>query len=378
MRVQTIQKRQTDRNVAAYARVSTLAESQEESYETQVKYYTEYITQEAGWNFVKVYADRGISGTSAEKRPGFMEMIRDAEAGRIDLILCKSVSRFSRNYEEAQKYMHLLKSLGVEVQFEKEGLSTFDPQTDMMIGALMAVAQQDSKSISENIRWAYKRLGDQGIRHVGNNHLLGYDEIDGEMTPNKDRWIIELIYQRYAEGKDISQILVELREKGAKTLRKHKDFSHYHVRSILKNEVYAGDRNMWKTPSKNYLTKKVDPTVKRESHYIRDHHTPIISRELWDKVQERLQWEEEHKTGWTTRRIDSHPYFNRIICGICGQPYRRTFYRLKTTGKNVPMWKCINRFKGKCWARVVSESEVAPVLEKADKVKVTEFSLEAL
>ena len=107
-------------------------------------------------------------------------------------------------------------------------------------------------------------------------------------------------------------------------------------------------------------------------------YTPIISRELWDKVQERLKWEEEHKTGWTTRRIDSHPYFNRIVCGICGQPYRRTFYRLRTTGENVPMWKCINRFKGKCWARVVSESEVTPMLEKADKVKVTEFSLEAL
>ena len=377
MRVQTIQKRQTDRNVAAYARVSTLAESQEESYETQVYFYTDYIRQQEGWHFIKVYADRGISGTSAEKRPGFMEMIRDAEAGRIDLILCKSISRFSRNYEEAQKYTHMLKSIGVEVQFEKEGLSTFDPQTDMMIGALMAVAQQESKSISENIRWAYKRLGSQGIRHVGNNHLLGYDEIDGEMIPNKDKWIIELIFQRYAEGKAISQIVKELKEKGAKTLRSQKDFSHSRIRAILQNEVYVGDRNMWKTPARNYLTKKPDPTIKREPLYIQDHHTPIVSRDLWEKAQERLQWDKEHKNDSPNQRVDSHPYFNRIICGCCGQPYRRTFYRMKS-GQNIPMWKCINRFKGTCWARVVPESEVAPVLEKADKVKVTEFGVEAL
>ncbi len=378
MKVQTIQRRQTNRNVAAYARVSTQAESQEESYATQVQYYTDLITQRPGWNFIKVYADRGITGTSAEKRPGFIEMIRDAQAGAIDLILCKSVSRFSRNYQEAQKFTHMLKGLGIEVIFEKEGLSTFDPQTDMLLGALMAVAQQESKSISDNLRWAHKRLADMGIRHVGSNHLLGYDEIDGEMIPNKDKWIIELIFQCYADGMSIGQIKDELKEKGAKTLRKKEDFEYSQISDILKNEVYVGDRLFGKTPARNYLTKKPDPSIQREERYVKDHHAPLISRELWDKVQAKLKADAEERKEGTKPRRDSHPYFNRIICGSCGEPYRRSFYCMKKTKEKIPVWKCRNRIKGTCWARIVPESEIAPILEKADTVKVTEFAIEPI
>ena len=152
MIIRTIAKKETAKRVAAYARVSTMSESQDESFNRQRSYYTDFISQQPNWSLVNIYADRGITGTSAEKRPGFQQMIRDAKAGKIDLILCKSISRFSRNYEEAQKYTHLLKALGIEVQFEKEGVSTNDPQTDMILGTLMAVAQQESKSISDNIR----------------------------------------------------------------------------------------------------------------------------------------------------------------------------------------------------------------------------------
>ena len=139
-----------------------------------------------------------------------------------------------------------------------------------------------------------------------------------------------------------------------------------------------GDRNMNKTPVRNYLTKKRDPNVHREPRYIRDHHTPIISRELWEKVQARLQQEAEHKDDGSRPRVTSHPFFNRIICGCCGQPYRRTSYKMRKTGETVPMWKCKNRLKGECWARIIPESEVAPVLETAEKVRVTEFSVEPL
>ena len=375
MIIRTIQKTDSAKRVAAYARVSTLAESQEESYETQVRYYTDYIGQAKDWSIVKVYADKGITGTSAEKRPGFMEMIRDAKARKIDLILCKSISRFSRNYEEAQRYTHLLKGLGVEVRFEKEGLSTSDPQTDMVLGTMMAVAQQESKSISENIRWAYKRLGEQGIRHVGNNHVLGYDEVDGEMVPNQSKWIIETIFQRYADGKSIPAIVKELNEKGAKTLRNGSQFVCSTVINILRNEVFVGDRLIEKTPSRNYLTKKADPTIERETNYVKDHHKPIITRTLWDAVQERLRQEDNSRHKKCKPRLDSHPYYGRVICAFCGQPFRR-FTRKSKSGELFSVWKCSSQNKGECENRIIRETELEHMIGENQSIIVSGYAFE--
>ena len=376
MIIRTIAKQETIKKVAAYARVSTLAESQDESFDTQVKYYSDLITGTKDWSMVKIYADKGITGTSAEKRPGFQEMIRDANAGKIDIILCKSISRFARNVEEAQHYVHDLMALGIEIRFEKDGLSTSDPQIDLVLGMKMVVAQQESKSISENIRWANQRLADMGVHHVGSNHLLGYDEIDGEMIPNKDKWIIEIIFQCYADGLSISQIQKELTKKDAKTLRRQGEFQYSQIKAILKNEVYVGDRLICKTPIRNYLTKKPDPSIQRKTVYVKDHHDPIISRELWEKVQARMKMELEAKKEEPRPRCDSHPFFNRIICGSCGAPYRRNFYSRRADKGVIPVWKCQNRSKRKCWARIVPESEIAPIIEKADKVKITEFTIE--
>ena len=377
MIIRTIAKKETAKRVAAYARVSTMSESQDESFNRQRSYYTDFISQQPNWSLVNIYADRGITGTSAEKRPGFQQMIRDAKAGKIDLILCKSISRFSRNYEEAQKYTHLLKALGIEVQFEKEGVSTNDPQTDMILGTLMAVAQQESKSISDNLRWTNQRLAEQGIHHVGSNHLLGYDEVNGEMTPNKDRWIIELIFQRYAEGTGVTAILDELKAKGAKTLRTGNDFKCSNIISILRNEVYCGDRNILKSAARNYLTKKVDPSLKRKSHYVSNHHEGIVSRQLWDAAQERLKLEKASKQTGSRPRKDHHPFFDRVICAACGQPYRRCLWKNRR-GETTPMWKCNGRAKGECYARIVREYELKTVMAKAERVKVTEFGLEAV
>lgn len=378
MIIRTIARKEPSWRVAAYARVSTLAESQEESYDTQMKYYSDYIGSNSGWNMVKIYSDKGITGTSAEKRPGFQEMIRDAQDGKIDIILCKSLSRFSRNYEEAQKYTHMLKGIGVEIRFEKEGLSTLDPQMDMALGVMMAVAQQESKSISENIRWTYRRLGEQGIRHVGSNHLLGYDEINGVMTPNADRWVVELVFQRYAEGRRVSDIMQELKDKGAKTLQKQNEYDYKNVLNILKNEVYVGDRLMQKTPARNYLTKKPDPTIQREPKYYRDHHTPIITRDLWNTVQERLERERKAKEAGVLPRKDSHPYYGRIICGCCGKPYRRRTHKCRN-GDQFPVWKCSGRIKGDCKGRIVREPEVEQLLTATNRIIVrdSDFDLVA-
>ena len=377
MIIRTIAKKDTTKRVAAYARVSTLEESQDESYETQVRYFSELINNTNGWSIVKIYADKGITGTSADKRPGFQEMIRDANARKIDIILCKSISRFARNVEEAQRYIHDLKALDVVIRFEKEGLTTADPQIDLVLGMKMVVAQQESKSISENIRWANQRLAERGIRHVGSNHLLGYDEIDGELTPNKDKWIIELIFQLYSEGTTIPAILDVLKEKGAKTLRTGGDFRCSNIVSILKNEVYCGDRNILKTPVRNYLTKKIDPSVKRESHYVQDHHEGIVTHQQWESAQKRMQLEKAKKQISGRPRKDHHPYFDRIVCASCGQPYRRCL-RKNRHGETIPVWKCSGRSKGECCGRIVREDELTEVMSKANKIRVTGSSLEVV
>ena len=197
MIIRRIAKQVTRRKVAAYARVSTLTEEQEESYETQINYYTKLAEQTEGWEMVGLYADPGISGTSAKKRPEFMRMINDARNGKIDLILCKSVSRFSRNFKEAQELIHELKAGNVEVWFEKEGIHTFDPSTDLIFSMMAAISQEESRSISENVKWSYRKRGEQGIRHIGNFRMLGYDDVDGKLTPNKDAWIVRMIFDEY-------------------------------------------------------------------------------------------------------------------------------------------------------------------------------------
>ena len=237
MIIRKIERKAEAKRVAAYARVSTLDEDQEESYETQVNYYTRRIAATEGWVFVGMYADQGITGTSAEKRPNFMRLLDDARAGKIDLILCKSVSRFSRNYADAQKYVHELKSYHVEIRFEKDGINTFDSSADLIFSLSAAIAQEESRHISENVKWAYRKLAERGIRHIGSHRALGYAEVDGKLTPNEDAWIVKQIYEDYAAGLLPSEIINHLTEADAKRLRVEKDFDWTTLLRMLRNEI---------------------------------------------------------------------------------------------------------------------------------------------
>ena len=180
------ERHQRRKRVAAYCRVSTLDSSQEESYETQKEYYEDFIRCHDEWDFAGIYADQGISGTSAEKRPQFMACIEDAIGGKIDLILVKSISRFSRNIVDCQSYVAKLKSYGVEVYFEKESLSTMDPSSGMIFSLMGLIAQSESESISQNVKWAIRKRQEEGTYVYGNNRIFGYDTIDGQLVPNKD------------------------------------------------------------------------------------------------------------------------------------------------------------------------------------------------
>ena len=204
MRVQRIPSRYEckKKRVAAYCRVSTRDASQEESFETQLAYYTQYIKGNPDWVFVRIYADHGVSGVSTRKRPEFLEMIHDALAGKIDLILVKSISRFSRNLVDCQNYIAQLKDKGVEVRFEREGISSFDPTSGFIFSLLSAVAQDESRSISENIKWGYKKRFERGEYCLGSNRILGYDKdpMTKKLVPNKDAWIVRLAFERFVQG----------------------------------------------------------------------------------------------------------------------------------------------------------------------------------
>lgn len=350
-------------NVAAYARVSTLSEEQDESFETQVKYYENLIKKSAQWNFVGVYADHGKSGLSAEARPEFMRMIQDALDGKIDIILVKSISRFGRNSLESQTYVHKLKEKGVEVRFEREQISSFDPQSDMVFSFLVAVAQEESRSISQNVRWTNDKMAKQGIRHLGSNRILGYDEVNGVLTPNKDAWVVKYIFEEYAAGKSMQQICDALEKKGFVTMKGKSKMSPSVISFILRNELYKGDQRIQKKPPKDLLTKKPDYSKEYTSYYVEDNHEGIVSKELWDKVQEMLA---TPKTSYM--RKDSHPLKDRVICGECGMPLKRVTRRGHKT------WVCKGRHSGSgCKCAIIKEEILEKKLEEGGCKKITVY-----
>ena len=359
-------KTEKKKRVAAYARVSTTQENQEESFESQVAYFTDYIQSSLGWEFVKVYSDEGFSGVSAKKRPGFMAMIEDAKAGKMDLILVKSISRFARNSLEAQTYMHLLKELNVEIRFQREDISSFDPQAEMIFNFLVVLAQEESKSISQNVKWSYEKLGKQGIRHIGNNRVLGYDEVDGELVPNKDAWIVKLIFMEYAEGKSTIQIANELERQGAKTLRGKERFHPDTIAGMLRNEIYKGDRLLQKTPHSNVLTHRPEKGTAYNSFYVENDHEAIISDELWDEVQRELEVA-------TTRY--SHYLTGKVICGECGSPFVRVT-RSNKSGK-FKNWVCADRRAGKhgegCQCIILREEELLEMIGPGEFASITVY-----
>ena len=331
--------------MAAYARVSTLEEEQEESFETQNRYYSKLIRSTPRWSFVKVYADKGRSGSSADLRPGFQQMMADARSGLIDLILVKSVSRFARNVIDANDYIHELKALNVEVRFDREGISSFDPSADMVFSILAATAQEEIRSMSEKVKWTNRRLMEQGIHHVGSFHTLGLDEIKGKLTPNKDAWIIKQVFEDYAAGLSTVEIARHLNSLGARTLRACSDFQSGTVEKILCNESYVGDRLLQKRAPKNYLTHRPDESQAYDSRYITNDHEGIVSRELWDKVQMMRQTHREQMNAGVYIKKSCHPLYGKVFCGTCGRPCCRRIVRNHDRSKEAT-WVCVDRFKG--------------------------------
>jgi len=280
------------KRVAAYCRVSTDEEVQSTSFDLQVKHYTEYIGAQENWVLAGIYADEGISGTQVKHREQFQKMIEDCEAGQIDMIITKSISRFARNTVDCLTTIRKLKGLKnpVEIYFEKERLSSLDEKTDMILNLMASIAQEESRSISANIRWAIKNRMKNGTQKIPTSGLLGYDtDEDGNMViVAQEAEIVRTIYKSFVQGVHPGLIAVRLNALNLKTVYGN-EWSSSSVRKILRNEKYCGDVLMQKTITVDYLshTSKINEG-EAEQYYIADHHDPIVSREIWDRAQELL------------------------------------------------------------------------------------------
>lgn len=284
------------RRVAAYARVSTNKESQQTSYEAQVQYYTDYIKKQADWSFAGMYAEEGVTGTSTRKRVEFQKMIEDAVAGNIDLIITKSVSRFARNTVDSLTAIRQLKEHGVECYFEKENIWTFDTKGELLITIMSSLAQEESRSISENTRWGMRKAFQNGKVFVPFRHFLGYDRgANGELQVNLEQAkTVQMIYQMFLDGYSFYGIAAELTKRGIPTPYGLQIWNGRTIKNILQNEKYRGDALLQKRYSRDFLDREMRKNEGAvPQYYIAGNHEAIIDTEIFLRVQEKLKRREE-------------------------------------------------------------------------------------
>lgn len=279
------------RRVAAYARVSTLREYQQSSYEAQIRYYTEYIQGREDWEFAGVYSDEGVTGTSIRKRLGFQQMMQAALDGKIDLIVTKSLSRFARNTVDSLTAIRKLKEHQVECYFEKENIWTFDSKGELLITIMSSLAQEESRSISENTRWGMRKAFRDGKVFVPFKHFLGYDRgVDGELVVNRQQAeTVRLIYRLFLEGRSFYGIAAELTRREIRTPYGYEIWNDRTVKNILKNEKYRGDALLQKRYSRDFLDREMRPNQGEvPQYYVVGNHEAIIEPCLFDEVQVEL------------------------------------------------------------------------------------------
>lgn len=335
--------------VAAYARVSTDREDQTNSLKNQRTYFENYIKANGDWELAGIYYDEGVSGTQTKKRSGFNHMIDDCRRGKIDLILTKEVSRFARNTVDALEYTRQLKEYNVGVYFINDNIDTRLNDGEFRLSIMASVAQEESRKISERVKWGQKIAMENGIV-FGNNSLYGYAINDGRLFIREDEAaVIKLIYHKYInEGKGTHIIARELYEEGISPPKADKAFwSSTMILRILKNEKYVGDLLQKKYVTRNYLTHKKEPNNGFEDKiYIKNHHEAIIDRRTWERTQEEI---ERRRVSAERRGKYSNRYWcsGKILCSRCGSRY--VIRRQKHGDSIYVAWACRERVQhGNC------------------------------
>lgn len=348
--------------VTAYCRVSTDSEEQETSYEAQVQHYTEYIRSKPDWEFVEIYADDGISGTNTAKRDEFNRMIADCEAGKIDLILTKSISRFSRNTLDCLKYTRKLKALNIAVFFEKENINTMDSKGEVLLTIMASLAQQESESLSANVRMGIQYRNQQGKVQINHNWFLGYTkDAEGNLVIDPEQAeVVRRIYREYLEGASFLQIKRSLEADGIPNGAGHLKWHESNIHQILTNEKYIGDALLQKTYTVSILDKKrAANNGEMPKYYVEGSHEAIIDRDVFMKVKAEIA-RRANLNPDGKRRVYSSKYAlsGMVFCGHCGDIYRRV--KWNNRGCKSTVWRCVSRvLKGKmdfdCPARTVKE-----------------------
>ena len=331
------------RRVAAYARVSTDSEEQLTSYEAQVDYYTRYIQSRPDWEFVGVYADEGISATNTKRRESFKRMVQDALDGKIDLIVTKSVSRFARNTVDSLTTVRKLKDSGVEVYFEKENIWTLDSKGELLINIMSSLAQEESRSISENVTWGQRKRFADGKVSIPYGHFLGYRKgANGlpEIVPEEGE-IVRTIYRMFIEGQSTNAIARHLTQQGIPTPAKKTVWQKATVESILRNEKYKGAALLQKSFTVDFLQKKTKVNEGEVPQYYVEHsHEAIIAPAEWDKVQLELA----RRKNSTRRTQCNSPFAGKIICGDCGEVFGSKVWH-STSKYRRTIWRCNAKYE---------------------------------
>ena len=353
------------RRVCAYARVSTDSDEQFTSYEAQIDYYTKLIQSRPDWDFVEVFSDEGISGTGTKNRPGFNRMIKEALAGKIDLIVTKSVSRFARNTVDSLETIRRLKEKGVECFFQKENIYTFDSKGELLLTIMASLAQEESRSLSENVTWGIRKRLSDGKVSVAYKHFLGFKKgKDGklEVIPEEAE-VVRFIYSEFIKGSSYKQIAESLMNKGVLSPMKKKNWAVTTVVSILQNEKYKGDALLQKTYTENFLTHKhVKNDGEVPQYYVKESHEAIIEPEEWDLVQ----FEIMRRTKLGAAYKCSSVLCNKIVCADCGSYFGQKVWHSNSKYKTV-IWQCLNKFKNerKCDTPHLLEKDIQEAFVKA-------------
>lgn len=324
--------------VAAYCRVSTDNQDQANSFESQQSYFRQYIEGHPDWELCEIFADKGVSGTSTKHRKEFMRMIECAKNGQIDLIITKEISRFARNTLDSIGFTRELKKYGVGVIFVLDNLDTRDSDAELRLTIMSSLAQDESRRTSERVKWGQKRRMEQGV--VFGRTMLGYDVEGGKMTINEEgAKIVRLIYHKCVnEGKGTHTIARELREEGIKPLRVQ-EWSNTVILRVLRNEKYCGDLVQKKTFTPDYLThEKKYNRGEEEFVIIKDHHEPIISREMFEAAN-RILDERSLSPEGKAKHSNRYPFSGKIKCGICGRSYTAR-YKPRKDGSKYKSWRC--------------------------------------
>ncbi len=348
------------KKVCAYARVSSLSSSQEDSLENQVTYYRNKIQDNPAYEFVDVFADQGISGTK-ENRPAFQEMLKQCSEGKIDLILVKSVSRFARNTTIILENVRKLKMLGVEVYFEKENIRTLSKDGELMLSVLSAYAQEESLSISENVKWSIRRKFQKGEGLLNTNRFLGYDKDEyGDLVINKkEADVVERIFKEYLNGKGSHTIAKMFNEVGIPTVTGGK-WHDTTILTILKNEKYKGDALLQKTYTTEHPARKKKVNKgKLNTYLVTENHSPIITEAMWEEVQQELYKRRKNKGA----NQNKYTLSGKLICSKCGSKLKRRTWNSGTASQKV-VWQCskyIKEGKSACEGTVIADEMIRNV-----------------